>query len=68
MGNLVVTEQGIRDGVRQVLLPLWNAYTFLTLYAPKAGVWRTDSANELDRYILAAGRAARRTDGGAGRL
>ena len=24
-GNLVVTEQGIRDGVRQVLLPLWNA-------------------------------------------
>ncbi len=23
-GNLVVTEQGIRDGVRQALLPLWN--------------------------------------------
>ena len=35
-GNLVVTEQGIRDGVRQVLLPLWNAYTFLTLYAPQS--------------------------------
>ncbi len=27
-GNLIVTEQGIRDGVRQVLLPLWNAYYF----------------------------------------
>jgi len=52
-GNLIVTEQGIRDGVRQVLLPLWNAYTFLTLYAPKVGIWRTDSANVLDRYILA---------------
>jgi isoleucyl-tRNA synthetase len=52
-GNLVVTEQGIREGVRQVLLPLWNAYSFLALYAPKVGTWRTDSANVLDRYILA---------------
>jgi len=52
-GNLVVTEQGIREGVRQVLLPLWNAYSFLALYAPEKGTWRTDSANVLDRYILA---------------
>lgn len=52
-GNLVVTEQGIREGVRQVLLPFWNAYTFLALYAPKKGTWRTDSRHVLDRYILA---------------
>ena len=52
-GNLVVTEQGIRDGVRQVLLPFWNAYSFLALYAPEKGTWRTDSTNVLDRYILA---------------
>ncbi|MCV7153132.1 isoleucine--tRNA ligase [Mycolicibacterium pyrenivorans] len=52
-GNLVVTEQGIREGVRQVLLPLWNAYTFLALYAPSKGTWRTDSTHVLDRYILA---------------
>ena len=52
-GNLVVTEQGIRDGVRQVLLPLWNAYSFLALYAPAVGTWRTDSPHVLDRYILA---------------
>ncbi len=52
-GNLIVTEAGIREGVRQVMLPLSNAYSFLTLYAPKPGVWRTDSANVLDRYILA---------------
>ena len=52
-GNLIVTEQGIRDGVRQVLLPFWNAYSFLALYAPKVGTWRTDSAHVLDRYILA---------------
>jgi isoleucyl-tRNA synthetase len=52
-GNLIVTEQGIREGVRQVLLPLWNAYSFLALYAPKAGTWRTDSPHVLDRYVLA---------------
>ena len=32
-GDLVVTEQGIRDAVRQVLLPLWNAWYFFSLYA-----------------------------------
>lgn len=52
-GNLVVTEQGIREGVRQVQLPFWNAYAFLTLYAPRRGTWRTDSRHVLDRYVLA---------------
>lgn len=52
-GNLIVTEQGIRDGVRQVILPLWNSYSFLALYASKVGSWRTDSSHTLDRYILA---------------
>ncbi|WP_125775090.1 isoleucine--tRNA ligase [Antribacter gilvus] len=35
-GNLVVTEEGIRDAVRQVLLPLWSTYYFFTLYANAA--------------------------------
>ncbi|NMO03312.1 isoleucine--tRNA ligase [Gordonia sp. TBRC 11910] len=52
-GNLVVTERGIREGVRQALLPLWNAYSFLQLYAERPATWRTDSTNVLDRYILA---------------
>ena len=52
-GNLIVTEQGIREGARQVQLPLWNAYSFLALYAPNVGNWRTDSPHVLDRYILA---------------
>ncbi|MDG3012006.1 isoleucine--tRNA ligase [Rhodococcus sp. D2-41] len=52
-GNLVVTEQGIREGVRQALLPLWNSWSFLQLYADRPGQWRTDSPNLLDRYILA---------------
>jgi isoleucyl-tRNA synthetase len=52
-GNLVVTEQGIREGVRQAVLPLWNTWYFLSLYAPRAGEFRTDSAHVLDRYVLA---------------
>ena len=55
-GDLIVTERGIREGVRQALLPLWNSYYFLTLYANAASVEgrrRTDSTHVLDRYILA---------------
>lgn len=51
-----VTEAGIRETVRQVLLPLWNSWYFLGLYANAEGVRgrvRTDSTNVLDRYILA---------------
>ena len=55
-GNLIVTEEGIREGVRQMLLPLWSTYYFFTLYANAAGYeakWRTDSTDVLDRYLLA---------------
>ena len=55
-GNLIVTDKGIRDAVRQAVLPLWNSYYFLALYANAEGVdgrWRTDSRHVLDRYILA---------------
>jgi len=52
-GNLIVTEQGIREGVRQALLPLWNAWSFLQLYAEAPGTWRADSPHVLDRYVLA---------------
>jgi len=52
-GNLIVTEQGIRDGVRQALFPLWNVYSFFQMYASEEATFRTDSSNVLDRYILA---------------
>jgi isoleucyl-tRNA synthetase len=55
-GNLIVTDKGIRDAVRQAVLPLWNSYYFLALYANAEGVeghWRTGSRHVLDRYILA---------------
>ncbi|NDF32667.1 MAG: isoleucine--tRNA ligase, partial [Acidimicrobiia bacterium] len=51
-----VTEAGIRETVRQVLLPLWNSWYFLGLYANAEDVRgrvRVDSSNVLDRYILA---------------
>ncbi len=55
-GNLIVTERNIREGVRQVLIPLWNCWYFFALYANAAGYtaqWRTDSPDVLDRYLLA---------------
>ena len=32
-GDMPVTETGIRDAVRHVLLPLWNVWYFFSLYA-----------------------------------
>ena len=49
-------DSGVREVVRQVLNPLWNTYSFFTLYANAEGYrasHRTDSNNVLDRYILA---------------
>ncbi|MDP4899384.1 MAG: class I tRNA ligase family protein, partial [Pontimonas sp.] len=53
-GNLVVTEEGIREAVRQFMLPYWSTYYFLSLYiGDHTPVWRADSTHVLDRYILA---------------
>lgn len=58
-GNLVVTEEGIREGVRQLMLPLWSTWYFFSLYANTArgGGYEasrsTSSTDVLDRYLLA---------------
>ncbi|MGO3146879.1 MAG: isoleucine--tRNA ligase [Leucobacter sp.] len=55
-GNLIVTEEGIREGVRQFILPLWNTWYFFSLYANADGYEASRSAastDPLDRYILA---------------
>ena len=63
-GNLIVTADGIRDTVRQVMLPLWSSYYFFTLYANAANggegfdarQLRADEVAglpEMDRYLLA---------------
>jgi isoleucyl-tRNA synthetase len=61
-GNLVVTEEGIRSEVRQVLLPLWSTWYFFALYA-NAGdggagitarrVTPETAVSTMDRYVLA---------------
>ena len=59
-GNLVVNEAGIRDAVRQAILPLWNSYYFFALYANAESYQAqasTASEHVLDRYILAKTRA-----------
>lgn len=66
-GNLIVHEGGIRDTVRQILLPLWNAYHFLALYAGASDHGNgyvaeplalddpkvLDGLDVMDRYLLA---------------
>lgn len=63
-GNLIVTADGIRDTVRQVMLPVWSSYYFFTLYANAANGGKGYDARRLradevaglcnmDRYLLA---------------
>ena len=65
-GNLVVDEPKIRDATRHVVLPLWNVWYFLALYANAAGEKdasgrptgyrarpRYESTDVMDRYLLA---------------
>ncbi len=55
-GDARISDHGIAEVTRQVLLPIWNAYSFFTLYANIDGYrakLAVDSDDELDRYILA---------------
>ncbi|GGB98096.1 isoleucine--tRNA ligase [Cellulomonas carbonis] len=63
-GNLVVTEDGIRDAVRTVHLPLWSTWYFFSLYAGAAHggagyaaqrvtTERVEHLPHMDRYVLA---------------
>ena len=59
-GDLRINDDGIDEVTRQVLLPVWNAYSFFTMYANAEGYTaqpRTDSGDVLDRYVLARTRA-----------
>ncbi len=54
------SETGVRDVVRSVLLPLWNAYSFFTTYAEADRITAADLVSappvadrpEIDRWIL----------------
>lgn len=59
--DLMFTDEGVRDVTRKVLLPLWNACSFLTTYA-HADNWKPGAEleagklppvnHEMDRWIL----------------
>ena len=59
--DLRFSNEGVRDTTRAVLLPLWNAFSFLTTYAEADG-WQPGAAlaaggqprmtRDLDRWIL----------------
>ena len=59
--DLIFKDAGVRDITRHVLLPLWNAYSFLSTYAdadkwlPKDEYlldWSPSSQHEMDRWII----------------
>jgi isoleucyl-tRNA synthetase len=55
--DLRFEEAGVAEHIRSVMLPLWNAYSFLTRYADIHG-WEPDGVdpdpgvNELDGWVL----------------
>ncbi len=54
--DMVADERGIVAALRQVVIPVWNAYKFFCEYANIDGYQareRTDAGGVLDRYILA---------------
>ncbi len=54
--SLRYSDDGVRDVLKGVLLPLWNAYSFYVTYANIDGIKPTkipaNPANPLDRWIL----------------
>jgi isoleucyl-tRNA synthetase len=58
--DLRFSEEGVKQSMRHLLIPLWNAYAFLVMYA-RADKWMPDAkaaagtpSNLLDRWILSA--------------
>jgi isoleucyl-tRNA synthetase len=56
--DLRYSDEGVRDELKSVLIPLWNAYTFFVTYANIDHVTPAEPppnpANPLDRWILSA--------------
>lgn len=56
--DLRFSEKGVEQGMRQVLIPLWNGFVFLSTYA-KIYSWfpeplKTKPQGDLDRWILSS--------------
>jgi isoleucyl-tRNA synthetase len=65
--GLRYSDSGVRDVLKGVLLPLWNAYSFFVTYANIDGVSPgeipSEPSNPLDRWILSeTGRLVERVE------
>ena len=56
--DLRYSDEGVREVMKSVILPLWNAYSFFVTYAGIDGITPQgapeDPANPLDKWILSA--------------
>ncbi|MDR2602362.1 MAG: isoleucine--tRNA ligase [Spirochaetaceae bacterium] len=56
--DLRYTDEGVRDVLKSIILPLWNAYSFFVTYANIDGARVQETAripeNPLDKWILSA--------------
>ncbi|HOX91600.1 MAG TPA: isoleucine--tRNA ligase, partial [Spirochaetales bacterium] len=54
--DLCYSDEGVREVLKGIILPVWNAYSFFVTYAnldkAEPGEAPTDAANPLDRWIL----------------
>ncbi|MDR1802736.1 MAG: isoleucine--tRNA ligase, partial [Treponema sp.] len=54
--DLRFSDDGVRDVLKSIILPIWNAYSFFVTYASIDGITPThapeDPANPLDKWIL----------------
>ncbi len=54
--DLCYSDEGVKEVLKSILLPLWNAYSFFITYANidriEPGEAPTDVANPMDRWIL----------------
>jgi len=58
-GDMAVERRPIEEAVRQALLPIWNSWSFLSLYANAEGMHGSivsSAEHVLDRYALAKAR------------
>ncbi|MBN1242674.1 MAG: isoleucine--tRNA ligase [Spirochaetales bacterium] len=67
--DLCYSDEGVREVLKGIILPVWNAYSFFVTYAnidrAEPGEAPTDAANPLDRWILSTCEAMVQATGAA---
>ncbi|QQO08370.1 isoleucine--tRNA ligase [Breznakiella homolactica] len=67
--DLRYTDDGVRDIMKSIIIPLWNAYSFFVTYANIDGITPAaapaNPSNPLDKWILSMAEALKEKVGGA---